>query len=234
MAHAASIPDAPVDVTREKPATSGASADEAQLLVLREGIDKLRSGRTKEAIVNHFDKIIEHYESRHNTSDQRIYTARSQAEALMYMVTAAQDKQSAIVLRPIWSDALYAKAYALIELRNTQEAKHLLDRAISMSPRNAQYLAELGHVHQLWKEWDEALAVFKSAEQAARDFSPQDAKTMELTRALRGSGYVLIELGRLDKAEDVYRRCLELDASDSRARNQLQYIQSIRTKAPSR
>jgi tetratricopeptide (TPR) repeat protein len=202
------------------------------LSILRAGIQQVRAGRPQEAITEYFDGVIAHYESIHTDPSKKVYTARSRDEAILYMLIALKDKQEAIVVTPIWTDAMYAKAYALIELRSLAEAKGYLERAISMAPQNAQYLAELGHVYQVQKEWPQALATYKSAEDAARKFSPPDIRTVELSRAMRGTGYVLIELGRLDEAEEVYRRCLELDQSDANAKSQLQYIRQLRSRTP--
>ncbi len=208
--------------------------DEAQLRLLRLGTQLLQAGKAQDAIVEYFDKVIEFYDSQYKYSDKRVYGARTQTEVLMYLLTAAKDKQSAIAVKSIWGDAVYAKAYALIELHRVDEAKTLLERAVSISPRNSRYLAELGHVYQMRKRWQEALSTFNSAEEAAKEFSPPELKTKEMTRAMRGVGYVLIELQKLDEAEEKYRRCLELDNRDTDANRELRYIQQLRAKAGSK
>jgi Flp pilus assembly protein TadD len=74
----------------------------------------------------------------------------------------------------------------------------------------------------------------QAAASAAREFSPPEAQNIELSRAWRGLGYVCVEQGKLDDAEKMYRQCLDLDAKDSRAVNELQYIQGVRAKSGAR
>lgn len=47
-------------------------------------------------------------------------------------------------------------------------------------------------------------------------------------------GYALVELKRLDEAEKMYRQCLELDKNDSKASNELRYIQNLKAKQGTR
>jgi tetratricopeptide (TPR) repeat protein len=216
------------------PQASRQDSDASQAQLLQQGIQRLRAGDAQAAIAEYFDKVIAYYDSQFKDGDKTVYGARTQAESLLYLLTAAKDNRSTIVVKPVWGDAMYAKAYALIELKRGDEAQSLLQRAVSISPSNAQYLGELGHIHQLRKEWQKALVTFNAAEEAANGYSPPEAKLRELSHALRGSGYVLVELQRLDEAEAKYRRCLELDSRDTAAARELQYIQQVRAKAGSK
>ena len=129
-----------------------------------------------------------------------------------------------------WAYAYYLKAYSLLELGRISEAKETLARALELSPRNSQFLSEFGHIYQLEKNWPKALEMFQASEAAAREFSPPELKATEHSRALRGLGYVHIELGQLDEAEKIYQQCLEIDKTDERAAHQLQYISNLRAK----
>src|SRR4030095_13970088 len=102
-------------------------------------------------------------------------------------------------------------------LGRPSEAKAQLLRAVALAPQNAQFLGELGHVYQLEKNWPLALQTFQRAESAAKEITSEQARNGELARAWRGMGYVLVELGRLDEAEAMYRKCLELNAQDAKA-----------------
>jgi Flp pilus assembly protein TadD len=62
----------------------------------------------------------------------------------------------------------------------------------------------------------------------AEESVDQARKNGELGRALRGKGFVLVELGKLDEAEAMYRRCLAIDPADTKAANELRYVQSRR------
>jgi tetratricopeptide (TPR) repeat protein len=208
-----------------------ASIDEAGFSQLLEaGTQLVMSGRPAEAIPD-FDKIIAGYEAYYREKDTQYYCARWQQETLIYLLEAANKKVSAKVVSSNWAYAYYMKAYSLVELERIAEAKEMLNRAVALSPHNSQFLAELGNIYQREKNWPKALETFQAAESAARDFSPPDLKNSELSRAWRGIGYVYVEQNRLDEAEQVYLQCLELDASDSKAVNELRYIQDLRAKA---
>ena len=146
---------------------------------------------------------------------------------------AAADKQSAIAVSPSCSDALYFRAYASLDLGQIELAEQYIQSAIDMSPLNAMYLSEMGHIFHLKREWSNALDIFTKAESAASTFSPPKLKNAELARAKRGIAYSLIELGRLDEAEAKFKECLEINNNDSAALKELEYIESLRNNLPS-
>lgn len=196
---------------------------------LADGVKLLKSGRAQEAISQAFDKVIAYYEENHRKSKTFVFSSRSMPESMMYMLEVA-NKQSqspgdAAVFSSSWGDAYYLKAYALVELKRLAEAREDLERALALAPRNSQYRSELGTLQLMERNWPAAMLTFKDAEAAAREFSPPEVKTAELTRALRGQGYVLIEQNRLDEARKIYQQCLELDANDANASGQLRYVQ---------
>ena len=78
------------------------------------------------------------------------------------------------------------------------------------------------------KRCDRALASYAEAESVAEMGSEESTKTSDLTRAWRGQAYCLVEQGRLDDAENLYKKCLALDPSDAKAKGELQYIKSKR------
>lgn len=63
-----------------------------------------------------------------------------------------------------------------------------------------------------------------------KEFSPPQLKNADLSRAWRGQAYVFVEQGQLDEAEKLYRKCLDLNAADARALNELRFIQVQRAK----
>ncbi len=159
---------------------------------------------------------------------------------------AGNRHKDAVALTSMWSEAYYMKAYALYELavesggyaHNTQitddtriaQAKAALARGLSLQPYHARMHAELGQIHQLEKNWNAALAAYTAAEDAAA-FSPEEERTADLTRAKRGIGFVLIELGRLKDAERKFRECLKLDPKDAGAKRELEYIRHLRANS---
>lgn len=175
------------------------------------------------------DGLIGRFEARYRDSKARIYSARTRAESLHYMRQAANDRRSAIDVGPTWSHAQYLKGYALVELQRIPDARRALERAIELAPANAQFRSELGHTYQIDKSWTKALEAFTEAERATA-FSLDDEKVRHQTRALRGQGFALIEMGRLEEAEARYRRCLALDANDQVAQMELRLIERLRAR----
>lgn len=209
-------------------------AKEDPMQMLSKGIELLKSGKLQEAITQYFDKVLSEYEQKYSNSKDKIYCARNSTESLYYLLTAAKEDRSATVLsETTWADAFFLKAYALVNLGRLSEAKQSIEKAIALTPKNAKYLSELGHIYQVEKNWPKALELYQSAEDAAAEFSESAVKSQELSRALRGLGYVYVELGQLDKAERVYRQCLEMDPNDETSKKELEFILKLqKSKKP--
>lgn len=197
--------------------------------MVQQGENFLCEKKPKEAIAE-FDKVIQAYEKEYKDHKGEVYCARHQTETLFYLAGAANRQQDAVVLDDTWAHAYYRRAFALVDLGQLDEAKVALQKAIALSPQNSIYLAELGHIFQVEKDWPAAIETFKLAEHAAENFSPDSEKTKELTRAWRGIGFALIETNRLDEAEEMYKKCLSLNPDDSTAQGELRYIDSLREK----
>jgi len=218
------------------PSLADASQDEgdaqenAREALLQKGISLINAHQPSEAITESFDKLIAEYEAQYAGSEKQVYSARTLTESLLYMGSAASAKRGAISLGPTWAYAYFLKAYALVELGRAPEAKPLLEKAIALSPQNPQFLAELGHSYIADKNWPLMLETYERSEHATEIGSPEDGKTVELGRALRGQGYALVEMGRLKEAEAMYKRCLKLDRNDAMAANELEYVRRLQSK----
>ncbi|MEO6968201.1 MAG: tetratricopeptide repeat protein [Rhodanobacteraceae bacterium] len=77
-----------------------------------------------------------------------------------------------------------------------------------------------------------ALELYQQAE-AATNFSPDDIKNIELGRALRGEGFALTDMHKLDEAEAKYQEALKIDPNDQKSKNELEYIREVREKSGS-
>ncbi len=214
--------------------TAAARENEAkQTQILNYGAQLLKERRPAEAIENYFDKVIASYEAVYPADAKAIYCARSAPERLLYLMQAAVDKKASVVIGPTWCDAYFLRAYGLIELGRNAQARESLEKAVAMSPKNAHYLSELASLDLRENNWKEAITRYETASQLAREFSPPESKGIELGEALRGRGYVLAELGRLEEAEATYQQCLEINSADNAAIGELRYVQSQRQKQKS-
>lgn len=211
--------------------TSARMADaDVQEERLKRAASLLQAGKTDEAIA-FLDRIIADSRGSPGAERRRLYAARTPAEGLLYMMQAAKDGEDAILVDRVYAHAWYLKGYALIELGHVDQAADALDAALRMSPRNAHYLSERGHLFQIQKDWQAMLGSYRQAE-AAAGISPPEFHDSDLARALRGQGYALIELQQLDQAQAVFERSLTLEPENRIARNELEYIRRLRDAAP--
>ena len=200
-------------------------------ILLDSGYKKLSNRNPKSAIAD-FDKIIIICTSQYSDGEKKVYASRGMTETLYYMLKAAADKEDAIAVRPTCSDALYLRGYASLDFGQIELAEEYIKRAIDMAPVNSIYLSELGHIYHSKRDWENALDIFTKAEEAASTYSPPELKDAELTRAKRGVGYSLIELGKLDEAEIKFKECLEINKNDQGALKEIEYIEHLRSKVP--
>jgi tetratricopeptide (TPR) repeat protein len=200
--------------------------DTTQMQHLQAARQLMDAGKPDKAVQTEIDPVIKYYEGKYSLESRKVYCARTSAETLAYLLETASKKDKAVAIGPEWATAYFMKAYALIDLGRVSEARTNLTRALKLSPNNSQYLSELAHLYQTEKNWAESQKLFVRAEECARTFSPDEAKVRELNRALRGQGYNLVEMGKLDEAEAKYRECLKLDQNDRAALDELKYIKT--------
>lgn len=208
----------------------GSEIEEKYAKLLNEGYKKLIARYTKESIDKYFDPVIEAYHLYYGNNGKHVYCSRGQTETLFYLLKAVDKNEESVVISQLWADAFYLKGYASLDLGEVAEAKTFVEKALELSPSNSLYLSELGHIYQVERKWIEAMELYKRAEESANAYSPENLRNEELTRAMRGIGYCLIELGRFDEAEKKYQKCLEINENDKKALNELKYIQSLRNK----
>lgn len=193
---------------------------------INQGSQKLADGNPLNAL-SELNKAAKQCSLKYADNEQHVYTSRTQAESLYYLVKAAHDGNPAIVEPIDCSHVQYLIAYTNIELERWAPAKQNLEAALEMAPVNAMYLSELGHYYQEKRQWVKALSYFESAEKYAAIYSPKDVKNSELARAKRGMGFSLIELGELHSAQNKYKECVELDSTDKNAKHELIYIEKL-------
>lgn len=217
------------DDGKKHPAPPRLDAPKLHALLLK-GREVMSQGDSSRAIRDYFDPVIAGYSAEYKDSGQRVYSAENQMQAIMYTALPNPDERPVVVLDSDWSAAYLLKAYALSELKRVPEAQTELRAAIALSPMNSQYFSELAYTQQVLKDCDASIASYEQAASNA-EFEPDGLqKTADTTRAWRGQGYCLVEEGKLDRAEEMYQKCLARDPHDDKAKGELRYIRGIRAK----
>jgi len=178
------------------------------------------------------EQVLSTFQARYASESRKIYCAHESAEALSYMVDAAEHKRAALALGATWAEAWFIKSYALNDLHRRADALAALEAALALSPGYARYLAERGYLYQQDKDWSHSLAAYEAAEQAIKLISDPQVQLVEHGRALRGQGFALVELGQLDAAEAKYKQSLARNPDDQKSKKELEYIAQLRAKRP--
>jgi len=197
-------------------------------VLVKKGAELTAAGSSQKAIDDYFNPVIARCEKQQKSSKVKLYAARTPVETLTYLAMAGVVNTNAEVVSPTCPEALFLKAYANVDLGKLDEAIQLLNEALVWSPFNSTYLSELGNIYQTQHDWKGALDKYTTAEDYAKSYSPDEIKNRELTRAKRGMGFALIELGNLDEAEKKFNECLDIDKDDKKALNELEYIKQVR------
>ena len=208
--------------------TAAVAAPSAEKSGVDRAADLIEAGKPAEAVAL-LDTVIADQEKQRQGDTRRVYCARSPAESLLYTLGAAKEKKAAVVLPQGSCYSIFLKGFALIDLNRSDEARLWLERAVAMAPSNAHFLGELGEWYKIRKDWPKARELFRRAVDAS-EISPDERKVFDKTRGMRGLAYILIEEGKLDEAEKLYRQCLQLNPDDERSKQELQYIAEQRGK----
>lgn len=190
---------------------------------LQEGIDLIQSKDLASAIEK-FDRIINDYDETYgHRADKLFLSFLSLEEFLAFVKGQPPPEREVVWLHPYYSQAHYYKGYALVQLDRTHEAVAEIQRAIDLNPMHGPFYLELAYIHARQRDFDQALKLYNNA--LERDFFPQKSAT---AAAYRGIGYIYIESGMLQEAVRMYERSLELEPESSIARQELDYINTLR------
>ena len=124
-----------------------------------------------------------------------------------------------------YSRAWYQLAVIAVKGGRFEEALFCLDRGLDLEPDHPELWCEKGYVFGQLKHHPEALDCYVRAA-SAREWSPRSYMAL----ALRGQGVQLIDLNRLEEAESVLKRSLEYEPDNDGARNELKYIENLRSQ----
>lgn len=210
--------------------------DKQQQEVFLRGRELLDKGEAEAAIRDGFEPVIAAFETRYAKPDTVYFCTRTLTETLLYLggLAAEHEKsglgKNGVALGPLWAYAYFQKGYALVELNRFDEAAVALDKALLLSPKNPMFLIERGTVYRASGEWDKMLASNQTALSYIDLVTPDDQKDWERAHALRGQGYALIELGKLDEAEKSFKKSMKIEPKSKVALNELEYIKQLRKK----
>ena len=213
------------------PSTEDAKTDDADVREVVNGVKMVEAGHVQAAIDGPFNDVIRRYEAKYGNSKRKIYSARGMADALLYSAASATAKPpvSSVVIGPAWAMAYWGRGYAYNEMARYDDAIVELRKALTLAPDDIQYQVELAYSYQQKRDWQQSLSLYQSALDYA-DITTGQVLEMKC-KALRGQGYDLVELHRLDEAEAAYRACLKLQPNEPKSLGELEYIRQVRAKA---
>lgn len=122
--------------------------------------------------------------------------------------------------------ALMLGSYAN-EMRDPESAAYYLDRGLALQPGNPFLVGERHVAYILQGRSADSLAMVDAALAAPLFLTDTDRAHL-----LRNRGYDLIELGRLDEAEQAYLQSLELEPGHQGALKELNFIKLARQGRP--
>ncbi|MBB3227986.1 tetratricopeptide (TPR) repeat protein [Luteibacter sp. Sphag1AF] len=208
------------------------AANDADRATVMEGWAMIRAGKIQAAIDGPFNQVVNKYEAKYgNQAGKTVFCARTMEDGLLYSSSAlvADSKSSVTVLGPAWAMAYGGRAYAYNEMNRPDDARVELEKAIALSPRETEYKSELAYVYQIKRDFESSLRLYNEALADAEIIASDPVKSKCI--AYRGSGYALVELGRLDEAVKAYEGCLKIKPGEPKSTGELGYIRDLRAKA---
>jgi Flp pilus assembly protein TadD len=127
-----------------------------------------------------------------------------------------------------WIPSAYPKAFYYLGFLRVKQGRYLeatsyLDQGERLEPTNPNFRLERAQAISRMGRFQDALAHY----QQVRELGPHTS-AKHLGLALRGEGFALIELQRLDEAETCFRHSQEFDPESPVAANELAYIDELR------
>jgi tetratricopeptide (TPR) repeat protein len=129
-----------------------------------------------------------------------------------------------------WVDGSYSRAWYQLAVAASKEKRFenaltCIDCGVELEPDHPELWNEKGYLLGRLQRNQEAFDCYFHAA-SVREWAPSS----QIARALRGQGVQLVDLDRLDEAEDALRRSLELEPDSQTAHNELGYIADLRRK----
>lgn len=231
--HSAVKPANTIIVTLDEAGKPAADADEKKVLA---ALAMIQAGRIQAAVDGPLTDVISKFDATYKNKAVKVFCARGLTEALAYATLGdkAVNGKAAVpveVIGPAWAQAYWARGYAYSEMARYPEAQADLERALVLAPMNSQYKGELAFTYEHSGDWKKMLSLYQEAESDADISGEGDQVSALKCIALRGQGYALVELHRLDEATKAYQSCLKLIPGEAKSLGELGYIEGLRAKA---
>lgn len=123
------------------------------------------------------------------------------------------------VIGPAWAKAYGARGFSCAEKARYHDARRELQKTMALSPLNSRYQSKPGYVWGRRREWNKLLALYRDAHDDAviSGFGGAAEVATLQCKALRGQGYVLVDLDRLDEAVNACQACLKAQPGEPRS-----------------
>lgn len=215
---------------------AGDKASDPDLQKVIDALKMIHDGRIQLAIDGPLREVVNKYEAAYAGKPVKMFCARGMADALIYASMGAKAVNGKAdvpveVIGPAWAQAYWARGYAYSEMARYADARAELEKALALSPLDSQYKNELAFTYLHSRDWEKMLALYREAEgDAGISAIPDEVSNLKCT-ALRGQGYALVELHRLDEAAEAYQGCLKLQPGEPKSLGELGYIEDLRSRS---
>jgi len=122
-----------------------------------------------------------------------------------------------------YSEAWLQLAVIAVEEGNLKNAFSCIESGLALEPDHPLLWSEKGFILARQGQYADALRSYERAA-TVRDWAPP----YQIAKALRGKGATLVELKRLDEAEEAIKQSLVLDPASKIGTNELEYIIQLR------
>ncbi|RLF44821.1 MAG: hypothetical protein DRN09_02630, partial [Thermoplasmata archaeon] len=127
-------------------------------------------------------------------------------------------------ITPSYPKAFYLLGFIAVEREDWSNAMKYIDRGLKLEPDHPLLLCEKAMILSRMGRHGEAYKLFMKASDS-RSWAPANLRA----RALRGAGVALVDLRKLDEAEKLLKKCLELEPENVVAKNELAYIKHLQS-----